>query len=73
MAANTGGRPRGEGGGTGGSKLWAQLLGSSLPPCMNKNILEVVLDKDERGAFMVADTDCAKLMRKTRSAPWGSC
>ena len=65
MAAETGGRPRGEGGGTGGgNKSWAQLLGNSLPPSLNKNILEVVLDKDERGAFIVNDSDCAKLMRK---------
>ena len=67
MAANVepGGRPRGEGGGAGGgSKSWAELLGSILPPCMNKNILEVVLEKDQRGAFMVTDNDCARLMRK---------
>ena len=67
MATNIGpgGRPRGEGGGSGGgSKSWAQFLGSSLPACMNKNILEVVLEKDERGAFMVTDNDCARLMRK---------
>ena len=65
MSANTGGRPRGEGGGTAfGSKSWAQLLGSSLPPSLNKNILEVVLEKDLKGAFIVNDNDCAKLMRK---------
>ena len=26
---------------------WAQLLGSSLPSSLNKNVLEVVLEKDE--------------------------
>jgi hypothetical protein len=64
MYANTGGKPRGEGGIEGGGKSWAQLLGSSLPSSLNKNILEVVLEKDERGAFMVSDTDCARMMRK---------
>ena len=46
MAANPGGRPRGEGGtGGGGGKSWAELLGSSLPSSLNKNVLEVVLEK----------------------------
>ena len=64
MSANTGGKPRGLGGTEGGGKSWAQLLGSSIPSSLNKNILEVVLEKDERGAFMVSDTDCARMMRK---------
>ena len=52
-------------GGHGGSKgSWAQLLGSSLPPSWNKNVLEVVLEKDERGAFVVSDEDCARLLSK---------
>ena len=56
------------GGGTGGEgrpgKSWAQLLGGSLPSTLNKNILEVVLEKDQRGAFVVSQEDCARLMRK---------
>ena len=65
MAANPGGRPRGEGGtGGGGGKSWAELLGSSLPSSLNKNVLEVVLEKDERGPYQVSDSDCARLMKK---------
>ena len=45
-------------------KSWADVLGSYLPPSWNKNVLEVVLDKDERGAFSVSDVDCARLMGK---------
>ena len=59
MASNIGERPRGEGGGT-----WAERLGSSLPQSLNKNILEVVLEKDAKGAFMVTENDCAVLMGK---------
>ena len=43
---------------------WAQVLGSSLPSSWEKNVLEVILQKDERGAFNVSDIDCARLMRK---------
>lgn len=73
MSVNSGDRPLGEGGSGGGEgalgagkgrRSWAQLLGSSLPSSMNKNILEVVLEKDDRGAFVVSDDDCARLIRK---------
>ena len=64
MSTDTGGRTLGVTGGGGGRKSWAELLGSSLPSSQNKNILEVCLDKDERGAFVVSDTDCARMMRK---------
>ena len=37
----------------------AQLLGSNLPTCWDKNVLEVVLEKDDRGMFMVSQEDCA--------------
>ena len=47
-----------------GGKSWAQLLGSTLPSLMNKNILEVVLEKDQRGAFVVSEQDCARFMRR---------
>ena len=43
---------------------WAQLLGSSLPSNWDKNVLEVILQKDDRGAFNVSDEDCARLMKK---------
>ena len=51
-------------GATGGGMTWAALLGSSLPPSLNKNILEIVLEKDERGSFNVNEEDCARVMRK---------
>ena len=43
---------------------WAQLLGNSLPSSWDKNILEVVLQKDTRGSFNISDEDCARFMRK---------
>ena len=58
MSDDTGGLEVGRG------KSWAQLLGSSLPPGLEKNILEVVLDKDTRGPFIVSDVDCARIMGK---------
>ena len=50
--------------GRGGGKSWASLLSSSLPSAWNKNVLEVVLEKDERGSFNVKEDDCARVMRK---------
>ena len=43
---------------------WAQMLESTLPSSWNKNILEVVLEKDARGAFNVSDTECSNLLTK---------
>ena len=43
---------------------WAQMLGSTLPARLNKNVLEIVLEKDERGAFNVSDEDCFRVMKK---------
>ena len=53
MSGNSGNEPIGEGGTrVGFPRLsWAERLGSSLPATLNKNILEVVLEKDTRGAF----------------------
>ena len=45
-------------------KSYAALLSSNLPSTWNKNVLEIVLEKDVRGAFNVSEEDCAKLMRK---------
>ena len=45
-------------------KSWAEMLGSTIPSSLNKNILEVVLEKDERGAFYVSQEDCSRLLRK---------
>ena len=43
---------------------YAQVLGSTLPTRLNKNVLEIVLDKDTRGAFNVSDQECFKVMKK---------
>ena len=48
-----------------GNKMsWAQKVAGSLPSSWNKNILEIVLEKDERGAFNVSETDCFHLLNK---------
>ena len=52
-----GGAPGPPGGKGRGS--WAEMLSSTLPNCWKKNVLEVVLEKDERGAFNVSESDCA--------------
>ena len=45
-------------------KTWASVLGSSMKPKNDKNVLEVVLEKDMKGAFIVKDEDCANMMRR---------
>ena len=66
MSGNSGNQPRGEGGtrSGGGRMSWAERLGSSLPSSLNRNVLEVVLEKDERGAFIVKEEECARLIVK---------
>ena len=58
--------PPGGGSEPGGPKQrsWAQFLGDSLSPGLEKNILEVVLDKDKRGAFIVSEQECVRVMGK---------
>ena len=43
---------------------WAQKVAGSLPSSWNKNILEIELEKDKKGAFNVRDNDVARVMRK---------
>ena len=43
---------------------WAQMVESSLPSSWNKNILEVVLEKDVRGSFNVSNAECLNLLKK---------
>ena len=50
--------------GVGEKRTWAEMLGSSMTSGLNKNVLEIVLEKDQRGAFNVSDHDCARAMRK---------
>ena len=64
MSTDTGTRPRGEGGTRGGGKSWAELLGSSLPPSLNKNVLEVLFEKEQKGFFQVNEIDCARMLKK---------
>ena len=45
-------------------RSWVQVVGGSLPSSWKKNILEIVLEKDERGAFYVSDTECSHLLTK---------
>ena len=51
----------GGGGEPPGQRSWADILGSSLPPSWNKNILELILEKDQRGPFFAKDSECAKV------------
>ena len=48
----------------GGKMTWAERLGSTLSPGLNKNVLEIILSKDQRGGYVVSDSDCARVMRK---------
>ena len=48
----------------GTTRSWADVLGRNLAPCLNKNVLEVVLEKDIRGSFQVSEQECANLIRR---------
>ena len=45
-------------------RSWASVLGTSLPPRDDRNVLEVVLEKDTRGSFIVNESECAHMMKK---------
>ena len=62
LPGSGGGGPCQPGGKIHGS--WAAMLSSSLPTCWRKNVLEVILEKDERGSFYVSEKDCARMMQK---------
>ena len=47
-----------------GRKTWASVLGDSLPKKNDENVLEIVLEKDQKGAFIVKDSECVTLMKK---------
>ena len=53
-----------DGGGVGERKSYVSVLGSSLKQKSDKNVLEVVLEKDVRGAFIVKEQECANMMRR---------
>lgn len=43
---------------------WAEILGRGLQNCWQKNILEIVLEKDEKGPFLISHEDCFRLIKK---------
>ena len=45
-------------------RSWASVLGGNLSSRDNKNVLEVILEKDTRGGFVVTDDECANMMRR---------
>ena len=45
-------------------KSWSSVLGASLPIRDNNNVLEVLLQKTNRGAFNVNESECFNMMRK---------
>ena len=52
-------------GGNDGSEMsWATVLSRSLAPSLNNNVLEVVLEKDTKGGFIVNDVECANLIKR---------
>ena len=70
-AAASGASPSSAMGSTGGAaseggrgRSYAALLSSNLPSTWNKNVLEIVLEKDARGSFNVSEVDCARVLRK---------
>ena len=43
---------------------WASVLGRSIVSSENKKVLEVILEKDSKGAFTLSETDCARFLQK---------
>ena len=68
----TAGTVKGTGRRPGNSQSWAQLVGSTLPSSWNKNILEIILEKDNKGPFYVSDIDCSHLLLKLGIDPRSS-
>ena len=64
MATHGTGPGPGPGYRSGNKMSWAQKVAGSLPSSWNKNILEIVLEKDDRGAFNVSEIDCFHLLTK---------
>ena len=72
MATGGTGPGPGQGNKPGYKKSWAQMVGGTLPSSWKKNILEIVLEKDDRGPFSVSDTDCSHLLVKLGIDPRSS-
>ena len=45
-------------------KTWASVLGRNMVSKNDDNVLEVMLEKDTKGAFKVTEEDCANLMKR---------
>ena len=43
---------------------WASLLGENIPTRNSKNVMEIMLEKDVKGAFNVSDEEVAKVLQK---------
>ena len=43
---------------------WASLLGGNLPARNDDNVMEIVLEKDERGSFNASDEEVARALQK---------
>ena len=43
---------------------WASLLGENIPNRDSKNVMDIVLEKDERGAFNASDVEVARVLQK---------
>ena len=73
MATNGTGTSPGQGNTKPGyKKSWAQMVGGTLPSSWKKNILEIVLEKDDKGPFHVSDMDCSHLLAKLGIDPRSS-
>ena len=47
-----------------GGASWASMLGTNLPTKNDKNVMEIVLEKDFRGGFSASDEEVAKVLLK---------
>ena len=47
-----------------GQSSWAALLGGNLPTRNDNNVMEIILEKDERGVFNVSEEEVAKALHK---------
>ena len=48
----------------GGTRTWSSVLSRGITPAKDNNVLEVVLEKDNKGSFSVSEQDCCNLMRR---------
>lgn len=49
---------------SGGGASWASLLGDSLPTRNDKNVMEIVLEKDFKGMYNASEEEVAKVLQK---------